>query len=74
MGAFQYVSEIGFNDQSLKNLINATVHHSWQFKKYAQNLMDKLLKDSDYQNRIEGIAKELKEDELRYMNTKLVKK
>ncbi len=36
--------------------------------------MDKLLKDSDYQNRIEGIAKELKEDELRYMNTKLVKK
>lgn len=74
MGAFQYASEIGFSDQSLTNLINATVHHSWQFKKYARNLMDELLKDSDYQNRIGSIAKELKEDELRYMNTKLNEK
>ena len=73
MGAFQYLSEIGFNDQSLKSLIEATTHHSWQFKKYARNLIDELLKDSDYKNRIENSSKELNQAHLRYINTKLGK-
>ncbi|WP_273566989.1 M1 family metallopeptidase [Maribacter halichondriae] len=71
MGAFQFVSEIGFTDESLKNLMNAAGHHSWQFKKYARNLLEKLLQDTDYKKRIQGLAKELKDDELRYINTKL---
>ena len=71
MGAFQYISEIGFNDFSIKNLINATAHHSWQFRKFARDVLDDLLEDPDYKIRIEALAKELKEDELRYLNTKL---
>mgnify|MGYP003868705253 CR=1 FL=1 len=73
LGAFQYLNEIGFTNESLHNLIDATVHHSWQFKKYARNLMDKLLEDPDYKIRISEISKELKDEELRYMNTKLGK-
>lgn len=71
MSAFQYVREIGFTDESLGNLINASVHHSWQFKKFARNLIDELLEDTDYKNRIVVLSEELKGDELRYIKTKL---
>lgn len=74
MAAFQYVSEIGFNDRSLMNLLYATEHHSWQFKKYARNLVDELLKDSDYKRRIETLSRELKKKEFRYITNKLNKK
>lgn len=74
MGAFQYLHQaLGSNDESLKNLINATTHHSWQFKKFARNLVDELVKDPDYKTRFLAIAKKLKGEELRYINTKLNK-
>lgn len=72
MGAFQYLHQaIGLNEESLKNLLKATAHHSWQFKKFARNLVDELVKDTDYKTRFLALAKELKDDDLRYLNTKL---
>ena len=72
MSAFQYLHQaLGLTDESLKNLINASVHHSWQFKKYARNLIGELLKDSDYKIRIENLVKDLKGAELQYINTKI---
>ncbi len=72
MGAFQYLHQaVGLNDKSLKSLLKATAHHSWQFRKFARNLIDELVKDTDYQIRFLALAKELKEDDLRYLNTKL---
>ncbi len=71
MGAFQYLREIGFTDESLKNMINAAVHHSWQFKKFARNLIDELVEDADYKNRINNLLDELQDNELRYIKTKL---
>lgn len=72
MSAFQYLNQaLGLTDESLENLINACVHHSWQFKKYARNLMVELLKDADYKIRIEKLAIELKGPELEYIKTKL---
>ena len=72
MGAFQYLNQaIGLNDDSLKSLVSACTHHSWQFKKFARNLMNDLLKDEEYKQRLIAIKKELKDEELRYMNTKL---
>lgn len=71
MGAFQYLYQtIGLNDMVLKNLISASEHHGWQFKKYARNLINSLLKDADYKKRLESITKELKGEGLRYMNSK----
>ncbi|KAG1648255.1 hypothetical protein GQR58_029987 [Nymphon striatum] len=65
MGAFQYLHQaVGLNNASLKSLIKATTHHSWQFKKFARNLVDELLKDADYEVRLQEIAKELNEEEL----------
>lgn len=72
MGAFQYLNQaVGLNNESLKNLVEACVHHSWQFKKFARNLMGDLLKDKEYRERLVVITKELNDDEKRYMNTKL---
>lgn len=74
IGAFGYLMEaIGFNDEALLSLIQACGHHSWQFKKYARNLLDELLKDADYVSRIQELAQELKGEDLRYIQTKLKK-
>lgn len=72
MGAFQYLFEaLSLNNTGIKNLLEATTHHSWQFRKYARHLVDELLKDSDYRVRIMGLIKELNEEELRYLKTKM---
>ena len=72
LSAFQYIHQtLGFTDESLRNLINACVHHSWQFKKYARNLIIELLKDVDYKMRIEKLIVDLKGSELEYIKTKL---
>ena len=74
MGAFQYLNQtLGLNNDSLRNLIQAAVHHSWQFKKFARNLIEELLKDEDYKVRLQKITEELNGEELRYMNTKFKK-
>ncbi len=70
--AFFYLKEaITFNEESLINLILATNHHAWQFKKFARNLVDELLEDPNYYLKIQKLAQELKDDDLRYIHTKL---
>lgn len=72
MAAFQYLNQaIGLDNTSLKNLIQATTHHSWQFRKFARKLVDELLLDQDYKLRFIALSKELKEEKLRYLTTKL---
>lgn len=44
--AFRYLSEIkGFNEIAIKNLVNASKHHNWRFKKYAIGLLKELKKE-----------------------------
>ncbi len=69
-GAFFYLKEaFGFTDQNLKDLIQATTHHSWQFKKFARDILDELLKDPDYKKRVQTLTTELNGEELRYLNS-----
>tara|TARA_R110002033_G_scaffold2424_2_gene16823 strand:- start:67026 stop:69143 length:2118 start_codon:yes stop_codon:yes gene_type:complete len=70
--AFQYLFQtLGLTDVNLKDLANAAVHHSWQFKKFARSLLDELLKDEDYKNRITALVPMLNQDEKRYISSKL---
>lgn len=70
--AFFYLKEaFGLNDTSLLNLMKATEHHAWQFKKFARNLLKELLKDSDYKVRMQKLAEDLNENEYRYLNLEL---
>ncbi|MFK5974261.1 MAG: M1 family metallopeptidase [Flavobacteriaceae bacterium] len=58
-------------DECLKNLINASMHHSWQFRKYARALLDKLIADGEQKERIIELFEDLNETELRYINSKI---
>ena len=41
--AFEYVKLLSvFNRETIKNLLNATTHHTWRFKKYARQLLDNI--------------------------------
>lgn len=71
--AFQYLEQaFPFPDASLKDLIRATVHPSWQFRKFARSLLDELLQKVEYRTRLEKITKQLKVSDLRYINQKLM--
>jgi aminopeptidase N len=71
-GAFFYLKEaFGFTDRNLLDLIQATNHHAWQFRKYTRNLLDGLLKDDDYLIRIKKLSEGLNPEEIRYLNSKL---
>ncbi|MBU2997455.1 M1 family metallopeptidase [Cellulophaga baltica] len=70
--AFQYLYQtFGFTDFHLKNLLQATAHHSWRFKKFARGLTDELLKDEDYKNRFKAMLPNLNEEENHYIKSKL---
>jgi aminopeptidase N len=71
-GAFQFLNEaLGLTDQNLLDLMEATNHQVWQFKKYARGLLDNLLKDEIYKQRITALANKLLPEEKRYIESKL---
>ncbi len=70
--AFQYLFQtFGLTDIHLKNLMQATDHHSWRFKKFARSLTDELLTDEDYKNRLIDLIPSLKNSESHYIKSKL---
>lgn len=59
--AFNYLNSLSiFNDKVLSNLIEASQHYNWRFKKYAKNLLDVLSENSDYQQTILRLQKQSK--------------
>ncbi|MRH99603.1 M1 family peptidase [Kriegella sp. EG-1] len=71
-GAFYYLNEtFGFNKLALSNLVKATNHHSWQFRKATRSILDDLLNDIEYKPRLLELAEELKSGETRYLKSKL---
>jgi aminopeptidase N len=56
------------NKEVLKNLVNATIHHKWQFTKYARDKIRKLIKDDKYLNQFKKLLPELSVDEQNQLN------
>lgn len=72
-GAFQFLAQlIGFSDNNLLDLVDATQHHSWQFRKYARSLLDELLEKKEYRDRIDRLRVKFNKEELRYISNKLI--
>ncbi|MGB5228541.1 MAG: M1 family metallopeptidase [Eudoraea sp.] len=70
--AFSLLAEVfPLTDQNLLDLIDASVHYSWQFRNFARNLIERLLKDEKQKERLRKLSKELNGKELRYIKTKL---
>ena len=51
------------NDIVLKNLVNATTHHMWQFSKFGRDTIRKLLKNPEMRFALEKIVPDLNEAE-----------
>lgn len=67
--AFQYLRDIfGFNDQNLKDLLQACTHPSWQFRSFARKLLEQLIKKGDIKERLMKIAPTLDDPEKKYLN------
>lgn len=70
-GAFQYLSDtVGLSDQNLLDLVNACLHHTWQFRKFSRDLLDQLLENENYKKRFNVLKEKLNTEELRYINSK----
>ena len=41
-----------YNEEVLTNLVDASTHYNWQFKKYAKNMLEELSRNPDYQKTI----------------------
>jgi aminopeptidase N len=52
--AFEYVSQLGlYNEEVVKNLVNASVHHNWRFRSASRELLDEVLKNPGVMNVLE---------------------
>lgn len=70
--AFQYLKSIGgFNDETLKNLIEACGHHVWHFKKSARDILKEFLKKEDGLARVKAIYPLLNQEEKQYLDKTL---
>ncbi|MEC7265046.1 MAG: M1 family metallopeptidase [Bacteroidota bacterium] len=70
--AFEYLKSIGgFNDESLKNLIEACSHHVWHFKKSARNLLNEFLKQEGSLARVKSLYPLLNQEEKQYLEKTL---
>lgn len=50
MNAFNYLKLInGFDEFSIKNLIDASHHHNWRFQQFAKKLLEELSENENYQ-------------------------
>lgn len=62
------------NDVVLKNLVNATTHHMWQFSKFGRDNIRKLLKNPEMRVSLERIVADLSEAEQFQLNRLLKEK
>ena len=68
--AFGYINEIQLYDQQvIKNLINASVHHNWRFRQYSRKLLIEALKNPANVAIISAVSPSLSEKEQRYLKT-----
>ncbi|TDQ31298.1 M1 family metallopeptidase [Zeaxanthinibacter enoshimensis] len=72
IGAFRYLEEARmFTEKNILDLLFASAHHSWQFRKFARNLLERLMKDDKQLARIRRVAAMLPEGKATYINQKL---
>jgi aminopeptidase N len=70
--AFSILQEVGaLNRENLRDLIEATEHHSWQFRKFARRLLDALLEQGPEAAFWRDLAEPFPRDRYRYVHKKI---
>lgn len=66
--AFRYLEQLqSFEKESLKNLVEASVHHVWRFRESARKQLDRQLKNTEYVSTIRGMKNIFSEKEMAYL-------
>ncbi|CAM3964266.1 M1 family metallopeptidase [Flavobacterium cucumis] len=64
-----------YDEEVISLLFKTTIHHKWQFTKYGRDNIRRLLKNQEYRNKVENLAKiSNKEDQalfLKFLNEKI---
>ncbi|WP_298116249.1 M1 family metallopeptidase [Flavobacterium sp.] len=68
-----YLSIYPENDEVLKNLVNATTHHKWQFTKYARDKIRELIKNEKSYLQFEKLLPDLSIEEKNQLQRLLIK-
>ncbi len=72
--AFGYINELQlWDDNTLKNLIESGIHHTWQFSKYSKELLLEVLKNPVYSQKMEVVRNKLSVKALTYLDSVLKK-
>lgn len=70
--AFSYLNDLFYLDNTnLKDLIHATNHPVWQFKKFARNLVEDLLEKKEYKKKLEELESQVSKADFKYIKSKL---
>jgi len=68
--AFDYVNELQLWDtQTLKNLVEATVHPTWRFAKPSKALLNNLLQSEKYHEQVKVLGRQVSEGAANYLNS-----
>ena len=66
--SFNYIQELKLWDEAtLHNLVNASVHHNWRFRDYSRKLLDEVLKVSNFKMILKNTSEEFSEKERAYL-------
>lgn len=66
--AFNYLRQLGsFEETSLKNLVEGSVHHVWRFRESARRLLKEQLKNPAMLAILKAMEKEFSEEEMAYL-------
>ncbi|PVW13069.1 M1 family metallopeptidase [Marixanthomonas spongiae] len=70
--AFEYVNQLQFHFKTVfKNLLNASVHPNWRFRKFAREMIDGLLINPEYRQQFELLLPTLPKKENEFLSKKL---
>ncbi len=70
--AFRYLFQIqSFEEESLKNLLEACVHHMWRFRESARNLLKEVIKEGALKEKVKALKATLPEKQQAYLSKQL---
>ncbi|RFN60165.1 M1 family metallopeptidase [Marixanthomonas ophiurae] len=70
--ALEYCSELQiYTEEVFKNLVNASVHPNWRFKKLARTMLDTILQNSEYKEQAKKLLPVLSKKEREFLRGKL---
>ena len=68
--AFEFVKDLElWDNETLKNLVEACVHPTWRFSKPSKEMLNKLLQDKKYNEQIKVLGRQVSEDAGNYLNS-----